>query len=106
MLYDLSAIMSHAWRIFRKGGVSFAESLHRAWNAAKAAPVNAERIRKAAQAAGVIEEVNTWAGWKRLGYEVAHGSKALFKCLLIFASKGDGAMYTASLFSRSQVQPV
>lgn len=28
--YDLSAIMSRAWTIFRKGGIVFAEALHRA----------------------------------------------------------------------------
>lgn len=28
--YDLSAIMSRAWAIFRKGGIVFAEALHRA----------------------------------------------------------------------------
>lgn len=27
--YDLSAIMSRAWAIFRKGGIVFAEALHR-----------------------------------------------------------------------------
>lgn len=106
MKFDLSEIMAHAWRMFRRGqGLPFGECLRRAWQAAKAAPVNAETIRQAAQAAGVTEEVNTWAGWKRLGFEVVHGSKALFQCLLIYASRGDGAMYTASFFDRSQVQP-
>lgn len=28
--YNLSAIMSRAWAIFRKGGMVFAEALHRA----------------------------------------------------------------------------
>lgn len=30
MKYNLSKIMSHAWRIFRKLAVSFSEALHRA----------------------------------------------------------------------------
>lgn len=107
MKFNLSEIMAHAWRIFRKAsGLTFAECLHRAWNSAKAAPMNAETIRKAAEAAGVTEEVNTWAGWKRLGFEVIHGSKALFRAVLIHSSKGDGETYTASFFDRSQVQPV
>ena len=107
MTYNLSEIMAHAWRIFRKAaGLTFAECLHRAWNAAKAAPVNAETIRKAAEAAGVTDPVNTWAGWRRLGFEVIHGSKALFQAVLIYASKGDGATYTASFFDRAQVQPL
>ncbi len=105
--FDLSGIMSHAWRLFRKAaGLTFAECLHRAWRAAKAATVNAETIRKAAEAAGVAGEVNTWAGWRRLGFEVVHGSKALFRAVLIYASKGDGETYTASFFGREQVQPV
>ena len=104
MKYDLRAIMNAAWRNFRKYAISFAEALHRAWISAKAEPVNAQRIQEAAQAAGVREEVKTWSGWKAAGYEVPHGSKALFQVALIWGSKGDGATYTASLFGASQVQ--
>lgn len=39
--YNLSEIMHKAWKLYRKGVGSFAEALHRAWNSAKAAPVNA-----------------------------------------------------------------
>ena len=66
--------------------------------------VNAERIELRKMAAGVTEETNTWSGWKKLGYEVIHGSKALFGCSLIWGSKGDGAIYNARFFGRSQVQ--
>ena len=51
--YNLSEIMHKAWKLYRKGVGSFAEALHRAWNSAKDAPVNAQRIEKAQQAAGV-----------------------------------------------------
>ena len=105
-MYNLKAIMEHAWRIFRKAAVTFAEALHRAWISAKAEPINAQRIRDAAAAAGVVEEVKTGSGWKAAGYEVAHGSKALFQVALIWGSKGDGAVYTASLFGASQVQAI
>lgn len=97
MKYDLRAIMLRAWRLYREGkGLSFAECLHRAWISEKAQPVNAERIKAAKTAAGITEEeeCNTWAGWKKAGFEVIHGSK------------GDGATYTGSFFSRSQVQPI
>ena len=57
-------------------------------------------------AAGIIEETNTWSGWKKLGYEVLHGSKALFGTELIWGSKGDGAIYKARFFGRSQVQEI
>lgn len=106
MKYDLSEIMRKAWRLYRKGAAAFAECLHRAWMAAKAAPVNAQRIEEARQTLGVKEEVHTWADWRKLGFEVAHGSVCLFQCLLIHASKGDGQTYRASFFGASQVHPL
>ncbi len=42
--------------------------------------------------------------WKKLGYDVIHGSKALFGCELIWGSRGDGQTYKARFFGRSQVQ--
>lgn len=104
--FDLAAIMRHAWQIFRKYTVSFGEALHRAWTSAKAQPVNAQRIEAAKTAAGITEAVNTWSGWKSLGYEVIHGSKALFGVDLIWGSKGDGVTYKARFFGASQVQPL
>ena len=86
--------------------LSFAEYLHRAWLSAKAVSINEQRVADAKVAAGVTEETNTWYGWKQAGYEVIHGSKALFGCDLIHGSKGDGAIYKARFFGVSQVQPV
>ena len=106
MKYDLSEIMHKAWKLYRKGTAAFAECLHRAWSSAKAQPINAQRIAEARQSAGVTEQVNTWAGWKAAGYEVVHGAKSLFQAVLIHASKGDSAVYKASFFGRSQVQPL
>ena len=91
--YNLRAIMLKAWDIFRKAGVTFAEALHRAWLSAKAA-------------AGITEETATWNEWKKAGYEVIHGSKALFGCDLVYGSKGEGAIYKARFFGRSQVQAI
>lgn len=105
-MYNLSKIMLAAWRNFRRGGISFAEALHRAWLSAKAAPINQARIQAAKAAAGIMEDTNTWHGWKEAGYEVIHGSKALFGCSLIWGSRGDGAVYQARFFGASQVQPV
>ena len=104
--WNLREIMLKVWKIWRKGGLSFSEALHRAWNSAKASPINTKRIEEAKAAAGVVEETNTWAGWKAAGFEVIHGSKALFGADLIYASRGDGAIYRARFFGRSQVQPV
>lgn len=104
--YDLSHIMTKAWKLFRKMKITFSEALHRAWLSAKAEGVNIERIEAAKVAAGVQEEVNTWSGWQKLGYEVMHGSKALFGAVLIWGSKGDGATYKARFFGQSQVQAI
>ena len=106
MTYNLHEIMCKAWKLFKKNIGTFAECLHRAWNSAKAEPINAQRIAEARQSAGVTEQVNTWAGWKAAGYEVVHGSKSLFQAILIHATKGDTATYRASFFGRSQVQPM
>ena len=104
--YNLSEIMHKAWKLYRKGVSSFAEALHRAWNSAKAAPVNAQRIEEAQQTAGIEEECRTWADWKKQGREVLHGAKAAFQVLLIYASKGDGQTYRASFFPASVTQPL
>ena len=104
-MFNLREIMLRAWRLYRENEeINFAEALHRSWISAKAEPVNAERIETAKAAAGISEEVNTWAGWKRLGREVIHGSKALFGCDLIWGSKGDGAMYKARFFGFGQTE--
>lgn len=105
--FDCAKIMSKAWKIFRKeDGLSFSESLKRAWASAKAAPINSERIEKAKAEAGIVEETNTWYGWKELGFMVVHGSKKLFQVELIYASKGPGATYKASFFGVSQVERI
>ena len=104
--FDLSAIMCKAWKLYRKGVGSFAEALHRAWNSAKAEPINAQRIEEAKQTAGIEEECRTWADWKKQGREVLHGAKAAFQVLLIYASKGDGQTYKASFFPASVTQPL
>ena len=107
MKYNLRKIMLKAWKTFRKTkGISFAEALHRAWLSAKAEEINEKRIQQSKAAAGIAEEVNTWAGWKAAGYMVEHGAKALFQAVLIHSSKGDGQTYRASFFGASQVQPL
>lgn len=103
MKYNLSRIMTRAWELYRKLEISFSEALHRSWNSEKAKPENESRIKTAAAEAGITEPVNTWAGWKKEGYEVKHGEKSLFSVILIHASKGDGQTYKGSFFGLSQV---
>lgn len=106
MKYDLRKIMQSAWKNYRKYEISFAEALHRAWLSSKAEETNVKRIEESKAAAGVTEDTNTWSGWKKLGYEVVHGSKALFGCSLIWGSRGDGAEYKARFFGKSQVREI
>ena len=106
MKYDLRKIMQSAWKNYRKYEISFAEALHRAWLSAKAEETNVKRIEESKAAAGITEDTNTWSGWKKLGYEVVHGSKALFGCSLIWGSRGDGAEYKARFFGKSQVREI
>lgn len=105
MKFNLRNIMLRAWELFRKfKDLSFGECLHRAWLSAKALEINAKRIEDAKTAAGVTEKTATWSDWKKLGYEVIHGSKALFGCELIWGSRGDGQTYKARFFGESQIQ--
>lgn len=105
MKYNLEKIMLRAWSNYRKNReLSFGECLHRAWLSAKSEEVNQKRIEAAKASAEIIEETNTWSAWKALGYEVIHGSKALFGTELIWGSRGDGATYKARFFGRSQVR--
>ena len=96
--YDLSGIMTAAWKIFRKGVRSFAQALRMAWANAKA--------HSAAKAeAEVTEETHTWAGWRDLGHEVIHGSKALYKATYDDPTTKSGTRVVC-FFGASQVQPI
>lgn len=96
--YNLRSIMSAAWKIFRKGVLSFAQALRMAW-------ANAKSHNAAKDTAGISEETHTWAGWKRLGFEVIHESKALYKAVIDDPSTKSGKRVTC-YFGASQVQPI
>jgi len=96
--YNLSSIMGAAWKIYRKGVQSFAEALRLAW-------ANAKAHNAAKAEAGISEETHTWAGWKALGFEVIHESKALFKAVLADPATKSGTRVTC-YFGASQVQPI
>lgn len=98
MKYNLSEIMQKAWAIFRKGTKSFAVALRIAW-------ANAKAHNTAKAAAGIVEETHTWAGWKRLGMEVIHGSTALYKATISDSATLSGTRITA-YFGASQVRPI
>ena len=82
--YNLKQIMHTAWKFFRKGAQSFAVALRMA-------------------AAGITEDTHTWSGWKSLGYEVIHESKALYKVVIADPATKSGNRI-ACYFGFSQVQ--
>lgn len=98
MKFNLSSIMRTAWKFFHKGISSFAMALRMAW-------ANAKTQNAAKATAEITEETHTWYGWKELGYEVVHESKALYQ-----ASVNDPATKSGkrilSFFGASQVQPL
>lgn len=96
--YNLSSIMNAAWRIFRKGAQSFSLALQMAW-------ANAKAHNAAKAEAGISEETHTWAGWKNLGFEVIHESKALYKAVITDPATKSGKRVTC-YFGASQVQPI
>ena len=98
MKYNLSQIMSAAWRFYRKGIQTFAQALRLAW-------ANAKAHSAAKAAAGVTGETHTWSGWRQLGYEVAHGSKAMYQVILADPATKSGTR-AVSYFGSSQVQPI
>ena len=97
-MYNKSQIFATAWKFFRKGVSSFSEALRMAW-------ANAKRAATAKAEAGISEEVHTWSGWRDLGYEVVHESKALYKAVLEDPTTKKGTRVTA-YFGRSQVQAI
>lgn len=94
--YNLNSVMSEAWRLQRKADATSSQALRMAW-------AN-EKARHAAQeAAGIDEETHTWYGWKQLGYEVIHESKALYQAITADPATKSGTR-RASYFGRSQVK--
>ena len=98
MKYSKKSIMHTAWNLFQKGVETFAAALRMAW-------ANAKAHMEAKAAAGITEESHTWAGWKELGYEVIHESKALYRATLADPATKNGTRVTC-YFGKSQVQPI
>ena len=96
--FNRPQIFAAAWKFFRQGVESFAEALRMAW-------ANAKKAIEAKATAGITEETHTWAGWKALGFEVIHESKALFKAVLADPATKKGTRIK-TYFGASQVQPI
>ncbi len=98
MKYNLSKIMTAAWRMFRKGVSSFAVALRIAW-------ANAKAHNAAKAEAGITEETHTWSGWRDMGFEVRHESKCLYRAILTDPATRNGQR-TVCYFGVSQVEPI
>lgn len=96
--YNLSNIMKKAWKLFNSTTKTFAECLKQAWADAKAF-VNAIRNNF------ITEEVHTWYGWKELGFEVIHESKAVFQ-ITVADPKTKSGTRILSYFTKSQVEMI
>ncbi len=96
--YNLSSIMRSAWKFFRRGIKNFAAAMKMAW-------ANAKAHNAAKAEAGITEETHTWSGWKELGFEVIHESKALYKAVINDPTTKSGTR-TTCYFGASQVQPI
>lgn len=94
--------MRGAWKIYRENEISFGEALHIAWIVAKE---NRKALEAARDAAGVNEEVHTFYGWKKRGFEVLHGMRAVFKAIVTDETSKSGSR-VLSYFSKSQVQAI
>ena len=66
---------------------------------------NAKAHSAAKENAGITEETHTWAGWRDLGYEVIHESKALYRAILSDPATKSGTR-VVSYFGSTQVQPI
>lgn len=103
--YDLSALMSLAWEIFRnkaKKCDTFAEALKRAWACFDVGDSNREKVETAKRENGITEEVHTWFVWTLYGRKVKHDEKNVFQVLLDTPENGIGKTYMTSYFTYSQ----
>ena len=108
MKYNLSKLMKKAWSLFRQAAkktvITFGEALRLAWAWLKVQAANAVKIAAAAEAADVVEEFHSWAGWQALGRMVIHTEEAAFKCLVDDPTTKKGTR-VKSFFLYSQTQP-
>lgn len=110
MKYNLKAIMTKAWSLFRKAAkkasISFSEALKLAWAWAKVQEANRAIVNAAAEALGVVEEYHTWAGWQALGRMVMHESEATFKVEIADPTTKKGTrIQSYFIYSDTQIAP-
>lgn len=103
--YDLSALMTYAWMIYRNKAnkcETFGEALKRAWKAFDVADGNRAKVEAKIAEMGISEPVKTWFAWTLEGRKVMHEQKAIFQVVLDTPEKGIGKTYVTSFFAYSQ----
>ena len=110
MKYDLSKLMKKAWSLYKKASkkatANFADALRAAWTWLKVQEANKAIVEAAAQAAGVVEDYHTWAGWQALGRMVIHTSEATFKVEVADPTTKKGTrIQSYFVYSDTQVAP-
>ena len=103
--YDLSALMTLAWEIFRnkaKKCATFSEALKRAWACFDVGDSNREKVENAKREHSITEEIHTWFVWTLHGRKVKHDEKNVFQVLLDTPENGIGKTYMTSYFTYSQ----
>ena len=108
MKYNLSKLMKKAWSLFRqaakKAAITFSEALKKAWAWIKVQAANDAKVEAAAEAAGIVEEYHSWAGWQSLGRMVIHTEQAVFQVTVDDPTTKKGTR-VKSFFTYSQTQP-
>ena len=107
--YDLSALMTLAWEIFRnpaKKCPTFSEALKRAWACFDCGDENRKAFEDAYKALNTTERVRTWYGHYSHGLQVRHGEKAVFQVLMKTPENGLGKTYMTSYFLESQTDTI
>lgn len=103
--YDLSALMTLAWEIYRKSVnkcVDFADALKRAWACFDEADYNRMILEDAIASFDINEEAHTWYGWVRRGRKVMHDEKATFHVIFKNSERGIGKTFNTAFFTFSQ----
>lgn len=108
MRYNLSKLMRKAWSLFRsaarKTAITFSEALRKAWAWIRVQEDNTAKVEAAAEAAGIVEEFHTWAGWQALGRMVIHTEEAVLKVAVADPLTKKGTRIK-SYFTYTQTQP-
>ncbi|MBR1560197.1 MAG: hypothetical protein IJ646_08160 [Clostridia bacterium] len=107
---DLSRLMKKAWSLFKtaakKAAITFSAALALAWRWLKCQAANRVKIEQAAQAAGIVEEVRSWASWQSVGRMVIHGSEAALKVEIEDPTTRSGKrLQSFFLYSDTQTAP-